>query len=696
MDPRLVEYRIAKKELAIAIEATRQQCFEELCAEADVNPWGAAYQIVMRRMRCPRTAPERSPEKLRHIVDALFPQHQQQPWPLLPVGPIPEEIPSISEQELLSIVQRWVARKAPVLDGIPNVAAAETVRTQPAVVRAILQRYLEEGQFPEVWKQQRLVLIPKAGKPPNDPSAYRPICMLDAFGKLYERVITNRLTEFSEGANGLSGLQYGFRKNRSTIDAIRYVIEQARPHRNRYRYGGRFFGLVTLDVRNAFNSASWGAIALALRRMQVPDYLYRVIGDYFSNRLLLYETNEGVKRRTITAGVPQGSVLGPILWNIMYDAVLRLDLSEGCGIVGFADDIVVTVVADDIPMLNTRAEVAVQRIQQWMSSVQLQLALQKTELLVFHSQHRSLHELAKISVYGVDILEQPAIRYLGVTLDTKITFKQHLETTAKKAVSAFQSLNRIISNRRPPRSSIKRILVSVVENIIRYGAPVWQESLRFGSYQAILQRAHKPAVNKVACAFSNVSYDAACVIAGVVPIHLVIREDARCYEQRHTGRDPKEVRREMKAETMTLWQEQWNAAEHGHHTRECIPDITRWTSRKHGEVNRHLTQILSGFGFLRAYQHRVGNAESPTCPTCPAEQETADHVLRICPRFDEERRPLRRADGSYPTLRELCDDMCASEVVWQAACSTTRNIMTRLQQSWNRESPMPSRRRQGQ
>ncbi|KFB47322.1 Dwil\GK21198-PA-like protein [Anopheles sinensis] len=274
-------------------------------------------------------------------------------------------------------------------------------------------------------------------------------------------------------------------------------------------------------------------------------------------------------------------------------------------------------------MLNARAGVAIQRIQQWMSSVQLQLVLQKTELVAFHSQHSSLHELAKIS--------------------------------AKKAVSVFQSLNRIISNRRAPRSSIKRIFVSVMENIFRNGTPV-------------------------TCAFSNVSYDAECVIAGVVSIHLVIHEDARCYEHR----------REMKAETMTIWQEQWNAAEHGHYTRECIPHITR-SSRKHGEVNRHHTQILSGFGFLRAYQHRVGNAESPTCPT---EREAEDDVLRIYPRFDEERRPLRRADGSYPTLRELCDDMCASEVVWQAACSTTRNIKTRLQQSWNRETPMPSRRRQ--
>lgn len=84
-----------------------------------------------------------------------------------------------------------------------------------------------------------------------------------------------------------------------------------------------------MDVRNAFNSVSWPAVAVALLRLEIPGYLYKILGSHLLNRVLVYDTEVGWKCFHIASGVPQGSILGPVLWNVMYDEVLRLEVPVG-------------------------------------------------------------------------------------------------------------------------------------------------------------------------------------------------------------------------------------------------------------------------------------------------------------------------------------------------------------------------------
>ncbi len=150
-------------------------------------------------------------------------------------------------------------KKAPGPDEIPNKALKTAIACNPSLFARVMQACLEEGTFPNGWKRQRLVLLPKPGKLPGDSSAKRSLCMLDTAGKVLERITLNRLETTTEGARGLSEHQFGFRKKRSTLDAIRTVVTTAKKAISGKRWKGgtmKYCALITLDIKSAFNSAS--------------------------------------------------------------------------------------------------------------------------------------------------------------------------------------------------------------------------------------------------------------------------------------------------------------------------------------------------------------------------------------------------------------------------------------------------------
>nr|XP_041633340.1 uncharacterized protein LOC121503188 [Drosophila kikkawai] len=223
---RLVEccevYKSARRALKLAIREAKRECFLRLCDEAENDPWGGAYRLVVKGLKAGSTAPS-DPEALDSIVQALFPRGA----PVVMTQPSAERHPNVdcevSEDEVIRTGRSVRTKKAPGPDAVPNRALKLAIALHPKELATLYARCLQEGTFPERWKRQKLLLLAKPGKPPGEPSSYRPICLTDTTGKVFEKVIAARLNAAIERAGGLSPSQFGFRKGRSTLDAIDMV-----------------------------------------------------------------------------------------------------------------------------------------------------------------------------------------------------------------------------------------------------------------------------------------------------------------------------------------------------------------------------------------------------------------------------------------------------------------------------------------
>lgn len=667
---RSAEHRAAKKELGLAIRASKTRCWREICREVDADPWGKGYKLVSHRLGSMNRCGSMDAGTMENIVDTLFPTHALRIEEDIP-GHV-DVVPVFTEEELSNAVTALKIKKAPGPDGVPVEVLKVVASEYPQQLLALYNSCLETGVFPARWKVARLALIEKGkGSDPDSPSSYRPICMLDTLGKLYEKLLKPRLDSAIGAVGGLSPKQYGFRKGRSTINAISEVTNAVTSAETACHQARPLVFLVTLDVRNAFNSAKWEDILGALRRFfDIPNYLLLVMSDYLRDRRVNYETTNGIKTKEVTAGVAQGSILGPDLWNVLYDSLLRLDVPE-LTLVGYADDIALVITARSAELAQFKINQAMRRLGVWMEEHGLQLALSKTEIVMLTK--RRIPNIIPMTLDSEVIYTKASAKYLGVILDSRLNYWDHIRKACDRAATVSASLGRLMANVGGPRSSIRRVLMSVVQSILLYGAEIWASAMHIQKYRVRMVSVQRRGALRVACAYRTVSDDAALVVAGVIPIDLLARERQEIYWlSADLGR--KEATARARSDTMEAWQRRWQESVKGRWTARLVKVLSTWTNRKHGEVNFFVCQFLTGHGYFGAYLHRMGKLRTPHCRYCPEEIDDACHTFFGCSRFDEGRSRLTSAVGVV-TPDTIVEVMLRSEEAWGAVALYAESIL---------------------
>lgn len=661
------ELKNAKKILKVAIRRSKKKKWEEMREDVERDPWGLGYKIAMKKLGQSSPPAEYDAKEMSSIVDTLFPQR---PTLHLTSHATVEEVPLFTHDELAKAAGSLQNRKAPGPDGIPAEALKIVATACPEVLLHMYNACLKEGRFFDAWKEQKLVLVRKKNGDCSSPKSHRPLCMLDVAGKLMEKLLRGRLSQSIQHAGGLADTQHGFRQGRSTIGAATEIVRTFNEAQLTNQYSRKIVVLVTLDVRNAFNSARWEEILRALDTYSTPRYLTRIVGDYFTNRTLTYDTTEGPKTRIMTCGVAQGSVLGPELWNVLYDGVLRIDMPEKTFLVAYADDLAAVTQARNVEEAQIKINQIMRRVITWMDERGLALATEKTEILMLTRRRIPLE--IQFRVADATVTSKKAAKYLGITLDSKVSFRDHIKAACERAGRVTMMLSRIMANVGGPSASKRRLLIDVANAILLYGCEVWAENLTYDSRKRLIATQRRGAL-RVASAYKTVSGPAVLVIAGVPAIDLLANARKEVYETK-TTLGATEARRQARERLMAKWQQEWQEESRGRWTARLIPDVQLWHEREHGEVDYYMTQFLSGHGYFRKYLHTVGKAVSPACPYHDGDVDDAEHTFFVCERWRTLREELVSEVGQLRPETVVTLAM-GDETTWRKIASFVSTVL---------------------
>ena len=697
-------YRGATEALQAAISKAKARSWRELLDGLDRDPWGRPYRMVMGKLRpwMPPLTETLDTDVLRGVINTLFPVIRSHS-PLLYFPLAWSDELCVTELEMEQVVRRLSARStAPGPDGIPGKAWVLALPALGGRLRILFNNCLRSAKFPTAWKEANLVLLKKKSINQGAPSSYRPICLLDDVGKLFERIIANRINEHlsCDGPN-ISDNQFGFRQGRSTIEAIlrvRFLTMTAASQ-------GRISLAVSLDIVNAFNSIPWDTIRESLIYHQVPVYLQAIIRSYLRDRYILYTNQEGYRiRRRMYCGIPQGSVLGPLLWNLAYDAVLRMVLPRDVEVICYADDTLVLASGPTFEDTKRLAEIGVAMIITKICELGLRIAAHKTEALWFHKLPRNREppdSYVRVGDHQVHVGRH--MKYLGLTLDSRWGFEEHFDRLVPRIDKVVGALHRLLPNLGGPTEEVRLLYAGVVRSMILYGAPVWSHRLSIRRCRTKIYSLQRRVAIRIVRGYRTISYEAATLLACFPPLDILASMNARIYNtiREIAGCSPLSTLDIRRRENNVVFQTWRTRLCEERYTRKrvvqaILPSFEAWMRRKR-RVTYRLTQIITGHGCFGDYLFKIGRQTAAICIHCDKDTDSAQHTLETCPAWDTERRALVQEVGRNLSLPVVIRAMLAKESAWTAVVTFCETVMSQKEAAGrNRERADPSlQRRQG-
>ena len=377
------------------------------------------------------------------------------------------------------------------------------------VLYHLINLCFETSLFPTQWKLAKIIPILKTDDP-TSLSNYRPISILPIMSKILEKLMASQLLEYLETNNFLSEHQFGFRSERSTTTASLYFTEHIRHALDLSQITGAIF----IDFKKAFDTVNHQLLLNKLQSFNLDLSAIKMLSSYLSGRNQSVCIGKSKSPQTpCSIGVPQGSILGPLLF-ILYINDLP-SVCQSTQVIMYADDTVVFVSGRDLTSVNNKLTSDLTCLNHWLFENHLTLNIKKTECMYFHSMQKkvdpAVHQSIKINNEPLAIVT--SYKYLGVTLDSHLTYKEHVSKLVKQIkqrLFVFQKIRPFLT-----LSLAKLYLNAVVLSKISYCLPIWGLTTTeiVKPIKQLYNRAHKICVDLPLRSHQCIALERACALS---------------------------------------------------------------------------------------------------------------------------------------------------------------------------------------
>ena len=368
----------------------------------------------------------------------------------------------------------------------------------------IINDSFQSGTFPEKLQLAKVILLFKKGCPLTA-SNYRPISLLSVFSKIIEKVMYKRLYDFLELHTILYNFQFGVRASHSINHALISLTEMIKNTLDNKRFGCGIF----LDLQKAFDTVNHEILLNKLEHHGIRGIALTWFRSYLSNREQYVSVNGyNSQNLNVTCGVPQGSVLGPLLFLIYINDIPSA--SSKFAFYLFADDTSIYFESGNLEQLQKVVNSELKHIKKWLDANKLALNVDKTNFVIFHSPQKPLYENITIKFGKQHVTKANHVKFLGLLLDENLSWKHHLSELSKKLARTcgmFLKVRHLL-----PTDVLVSLHYSLFASFLQYGIVVW--GLTYDTYIKPIFILQKKVVRAIT--FNNFSAPSA-------PIFLTLR-----------------------------------------------------------------------------------------------------------------------------------------------------------------------------
>ena len=356
--------------------------------------------------------------------------------------------------------------KAQGPDKIPARVLKELSNELALPISALFNSSIETGELPEDWTSAEVIAIYKKKGKRSDPANYRPVSLTCILCKVLEDLIRDFILEHMDSQNLYSTSQHGFRKQRSCMTQLLEVMDNFTDMIEK----GHDIDVIYLDFKKAFDSVPHERLLNKLSAYGIQGNILKWIRAFLSNRTQRVRVGRVISPpEHVTSGIPQGSILGPILFTIFIND-LPDTIESTCKI--FADDTKLF----NKPTSSNKIQDDLFKLQTWSEKWQLGFNVSKCKVLHIGNQNPGIPYSMKNDGVVQDILNCEEEKDLGITFDKQLTFNSHIDkaiNTAKRVLSMSKRAFKYLD-----QSAMLTIYKALIRPHLEYGNIIWSPKLK--------------------------------------------------------------------------------------------------------------------------------------------------------------------------------------------------------------------------